>query len=262
MTVLLPFANFTDSHGSPPSTVELNSLDPTPTGTVNYLVSFLDPLAALETKYAFTSQDGYFNDRGQNEKYLLSTNGHNSAGDGYYVLMPNGNVYAFVPGVLGLESTLDQSPVFSVAPSVYANPALLTGNTGSPIVTSGTNPLYNLKIQYGLANPVIPADFNARQSNEQYLLSTNGSNPSGGGYFVLMPDNKLYAWQGSLAANQLVADFNVAPYAALGNVYANPTLLTSAVLPTAVGVTAATTTASGGILTLTAAAGFDRALST
>ncbi len=239
------------SHGSS-ALVSLSSLDPAPAGPINYTVTFADPLLTLKDTYGLTLQDGYFNVRGQSEKYLLSANGSNKAGGGWYVLMPTGNLYAWNGS---MASTLASTPVAVTAPSVWYNPSLLTANTGAPIVTAGTNPLYDLKIQLGLVTPSNPAYNGERGEDEEYLLSTNGSNPAGGGWYVLMPDDKLYAWDGSIAADQLVADLN--PY---GNVYANPGLLTNAALPTAVGVAATTNSAVGGSLTLTPAAGFDRAV--
>jgi hypothetical protein len=247
---LSPIGNVSIPHGQTPSAISLNAVNNDgPSGTLSFLApTLLDPLAALETKFALTPQDGYFNLRGQSEKYLLSGDGSNPAGSGWYLLMPSGGLYAWDGH--SLPTTLAQAPVATVPASVYANPALLTGNTGAPIVTSGTNPLYNLKIQFGLVTAPIAADTNMHGANELYLQSSNGSNSAYQGLYVLMPDDKLYAWRGSLAANSLVADLT--PY---GNVYANPSLLTSAVLPTAVGVTASI---AANQLTLTALPGFDR----
>ncbi len=233
------------------ATINLNASDPNGY-SLSFTASLLDPLLAIKTTYGLTLQDGYFNERGRSEKYLLSTNGSNAAGGGWYVLMPTGSLYAWNGSI---ASTLASIPVAATAPSVWYNPSLLTANTGAPIVTAGTNPLYDLKIQLGLVTPSNPAYNDERGDDEEYLQSTNGSNAAGGGWYVLMPDDKLYAWNGSIAADQLVADLN--PY---GNVYAIPALLTNASLPTALGVTATTNTAGGGSLTLTPAAGFDRAV--
>ncbi len=256
--VLLPLAgSITASHGAAPVPISLNSLDPTPTGAVSYTVTFADPLLTLKNTYGLSLQDGYFNYRNRSEKYFKSTNGSNSAGNGFYVLMPTGNLYTYVPDAANdLNATLAVAPVGTVPISVYANPALLAGNTGLPIATAGTNSLYDLKIQYGL---VTAPTFNKFGADEYEFQSSNNSNKAGGGLYVLMPDNKLYASGASLAVNQLVADFNLAPYST--NVYANRALLTGAVLPTAVGVAAATSSANGGELTLTPIAGFDRSVS-
>ena len=200
--------------------------------------------------------DGYFNQGGQNEKYLLSNNGSNAANGGYYILMPTGNIYSWDGN---LTSTLSTTPLPSpiagqettTTPSVWYNPALLTNNTGQPIVTSGTNPLYDLSVQFGLTQPAFGLDFNG--ANEEYFISNNGSNAANGGYYVLKPNDMLYAWGGSAGARIPVADLT-----ADGHVYADPALLTSATLPTAIGVTYSVT--GSGDLTLTPLAGFDRSV--
>ncbi len=336
IAVVLPFnTSVTATHGSTLAPISLDSLDPTPNGPVTYTVTFQDPLDAVRAQYGLTLADGYFNYRGQDEKYLLSNNDSNSAGKGYYVLMPTGKLYAYKPDALNdLAATLAQVPVAATSPSVWYNPALLANNYGAPIVTAGTNPFYDLKIQYGLVNPVTAENTNG--ANEEYLHSSNNSNAPNGGTYVLMPDNRLYALAGgTLATRKLVADFNLAPYAAavpttnttinqaggitaaattltvassagfptvpfvvridselmqvtqisgtvwtvtrgfdgttavthangavvaFGNVYANPSLLTSAVLPIAVGINSTTSTNNGGLLTLTPLAGFDRSV--
>ncbi len=234
-TVLLTLAGpNTISHGST-ALVSLSSVDPNPVGPVSYTVTFADPLLTLKTTYGLTLQDGLFNYRGENEKYLLSNNGSNSANGGWYVLMPNGNLYAYVKDAANdLNATLAQAPVAILAPSVWYNPSLLAGNTGAPLATSGTNPLYDLKIQYGLVTAATSDKFGA---NEMDLSSSNLSNKAGGGLYVLMPDDKLYASGVSLGVNQLVADFTQAPYAA-----AVPSISTTVNL--AGGLTAAATTLS------------------
>jgi hypothetical protein len=240
------------NHGQTAPPINLSSLIRNPIGAELFTTTLVDPLFALKTKFGLTLQDGYFNQHGQDEKYLLSNNGSNKAGGGWYVLMPTGNLYAWNGS---MTSTLASAPVATTAPSVWYNPSLLTANTGAPIATAGTNPLYDLKIQFGVVTPMNPAYTDGRGDDEEYLQSTNGSNPTGGGWYVLMPNDELFAWNGSIATDQLVADLN--PYA---NVYANPALLTSAALPTAPGVTASTIQTNGGSLTLTAAAGFDRSV--
>ena len=188
--------------------------------------------------------------RGQNEKYLLSSNGSNAANGGYYILMPTGDIYAW--NGISIQSTILQTPInpLSADPAVYNNPLFSRAHTGAPLV-SGTNPLYNLKVEFGLTSPAV--GFNLRGANEWYLHSSNGSNAANGGYYMLLPNDTLVAWNGTAYANgNLVADLS-----ADGNVYANPSLLTSATLPTSVGVTASV---SGGLLTLTPAAGFDRSM--
>ena len=228
------------------STISLNTLIPNPTGTVTFSATLHDPLADLKKQYGLTIKDGYFSYRGQNEKYLLSNNGSNPAGGGWFVLMPSGNLLAW-------NGSLATSPLVITLPkSVYDNPALLTTNMGVPIVTTGGNPLYDLKVKLGLVKMAF--GFNYRGFNEYYLQSSNLSNSANGGYYVLLPNGTLLAWDGnSVATSPLAVDLS--PY---GNVYSNPTLLTNASLPTAVGVTALVNQSGGGSVTLTPIPGFDR----
>ena len=39
--------------------------------------------------------------------------------------------------------------------------------------------------------------YNARGVQEKYFVSGNGSNPAGGGYYILLPNGNLYAWIGN-----------------------------------------------------------------
>ena len=56
---------------------------------------------ALEQQYDLMETTGVtnylLNSHGAQEKYLVSSNGSNPAGGGYYVLFPNGNMFAFAP---------------------------------------------------------------------------------------------------------------------------------------------------------------------
>ncbi len=64
-----------------------------------------------------------YNARYAQEKYLVSGNGSNAAGGGYYVLMPNGNLYAWTNN--DLTSTLTTAPVVTLPTAFYQNPAFL-----------------------------------------------------------------------------------------------------------------------------------------
>ena len=243
--VLPVIGNVSVPYGSTPTPIALHASDADVGVALIYSVVLHDPLADLETRYGLISKDGYFNYRGQGEKYLLSANGSNAGGGGWYVLMPTGSLLAW-NGSLATSSLVATLPT-----SVYANPALLTNKTGVPLVTSGANPLYDLKLKFGLVTPA--SSFHYRGANEYYLRSSNNSNALHGGWYVLTANNALLAWNGSLNTSTLVA--NLTPF---GNVYANPALLTSASLPTTIGVTASIDPASGGTLTLTPTLGFDR----
>ena len=117
------------------------------------------------------------------------------------------------------------------------------------------NPLYNVKVEYGLTAPDIAAAYDKRGGNEKYFQSTDGSNLAGGGYYVLMPNNRLYAWDGvSLATT--IAQTPLADLTYFG-VYANTSLLYNAVQLPASSVTASfTNTSTGGTLTLSWPSGY------
>ena len=63
---------------------------------------------------------------GAGEKYLMSGNGSNAAGGGY-VLMPNGNLYAWTDN--SLAASLAYAPVATLLTSYYQNPAQLIAAT-------------------------------------------------------------------------------------------------------------------------------------
>jgi hypothetical protein len=173
-----------------------------------------------------------------------------------------GTVRVTVTASDGAEST-SQSFLFTVADSAPTvqpiNPVAASSATGSTTVNyttttfngatvqpaasiAGYNPLFSLKALDGLNQADLTQYFNIRGQNEKYFLSTNGSNPAGGGWYILMPTDKLYAWNGvslsSTLATGLVADFTQSPYAGLGNVYNNTALLYNATQPAAPNITA------------------------
>ncbi len=243
------------THGSTPASISLNAVDNDPATTLTFSTSLLDPLFTLQQQFGLTTPDiaAAFNVRGQGEKYLQSSNGSNAANAGYYVLMPTGDLYAW--NGESIQTTVLQTPIATLSPSVYDNPLLLTSTTGVPLV-SGTNPLVNLQTEFGLVTPELTSRFNQLGGNEKWLHSSNGSNAANGGWYLLLPNDTLVAWGGtSFATGNLAA--NLSTYS---NVYANPSLLTAAVLPTSVGVTASVNPAGGGSLTLTPAPGFDRSV--
>jgi hypothetical protein len=254
----------TVAHGTISTTINLNISD-AEYDSVTATVTLTDPIYTnVSSVYGLHSAEltQYYNYRGAREKYFVSSNGSNPAGGGYYVLMPTNKLYAWAGT---LAATLAQSPVADFTSStyatvdVYANPALMTSNTGTPLVTVD-NPLYDLKVKYGLNTAA--QYFNYRGANEWYLRSNNGSNPNGGGWYLLLPNNTLVAWNNSISNYTLVADL-----ASYGSVYATPTLLTSAKPVTAVGVTASISpnpipfsSQPGGTLTITPTAGFERSV--
>ena len=106
---------------STPAVITLGSLSYSAPTTSN------DTLQTLEQQFDLGDPSGngsyLYNARGAEEKYLISGNGSNSAGGGYYLLMPNGNLYAWAGS---LSTTFAAAPVGSPGAAVYVNPALLS----------------------------------------------------------------------------------------------------------------------------------------
>ena len=226
----------TATQGGSPTTVTLGGASGNGTLTYSVAVSGYNPLYDLQQQFGLNQADltQYFNVRGQNEKYFLSTNGSNPAGAGYYVLMPTDQLYAW--DGISLAATLNLKPVadFTQAPyaglgNVYNNTALLykAALPADPTVASNSGSLFSIQTEFGLTTPDQSQYFNERGQNEKYLQSTNGSNPAGAGWYVLMPTDKLYAWDG-LSIATTIADPPVANFTADGNVYAQPSLLYAA----------------------------------
>jgi subtilisin-like proprotein convertase family protein len=108
------------------------------------------------------------------------------------------------------------------------------GDNSPPVYrvdVTGYNPLYDVKVKYGLTNSAIM--FNATGHSEWFFLSTNGSNAPGGGYYVLV-NNKLYAWTGNYnttVAASAVVDFSDTAFGGV-NVSAAPNMIPKASEPT------------------------------
>ncbi len=69
----------------------------------------------------------YFNAHGAQEKYLASVNNSNPAGGNFYVLLPNGNLYAWTGN--SLNTSLANPPVASLPTFYYDNPGFLLNAT-------------------------------------------------------------------------------------------------------------------------------------
>ncbi len=65
----------------------------------------------------------YFNGNGGQEKYLVSGNGSNPAGSGYYFVLPNGNLYAWNGNSLATSEAI--GPLVTLNSAVYTDPTQL-----------------------------------------------------------------------------------------------------------------------------------------
>ena len=104
--------------------------------------------------------------------------------------------------------TLTVNPTTStVAASTHAT-ATLTPSSGSSYTSvqiGGYSLPFTVEQQLDLTAPPGTSNYfyNARGGFEKYLVSGNGSNPgAGGGYYILLPNGNLYAWNG----NSLTSD--------------------------------------------------------
>ncbi|MEZ6142404.1 MAG: hypothetical protein R3B84_17735, partial [Zavarzinella sp.] len=159
--------------------------------------------AAPYTKNAF----------GQQEWWFASTNGSNPQGGKLFFLLPNGQLYAW--DGFQFNTSLARGPIASLAGTgAYEDPSKLTQARPQFI----EDPLFELKDRYGLTK----ADFgfNVRGQQEKYFLSTNGSNPQGAGYYLLMPNGDLLAWRGTIASSIFVTNVGVAVYNNPEKIYA------------------------------------------
>jgi hypothetical protein len=146
---------------------------------------------------------------------------------------------------------------------VYTDPTQLT-NAAPPYIPAA----YNVEQSLDLQAPAPNYFYNARGVQEEYLVSGNGSNPAGGGYFVLLPNGNLYAWDGNLdtsLANAPVASVPTLYYQNPGyliNATADPSVIAIlqvvAQIPTSVQTTdiTASINASTNTLTVTDTTGY------
>ncbi len=186
------------------------------------------PLLAIEQQYDLMAPPGatnyFLNARGAQEEYLVSGNGSNPAGSGYYILLPNGNMFAFVPDAKNDLLSTEAGAAISLGKAVYANPSELT--LAAPAYNASA---YDAEQSLDLQGPGDPNFFfNSRGYQEKYLVSDNGSNAAGAGYYILLPNGNLYAWVGdSMAASLANAPVATVPFA----FYQNPNFLINAAAP-------------------------------
>ena len=225
----------TINHGTP-ATATL-----TPSAGTSYTsvsIAGYNPLYAVEQQLDLTAPTAnyYYNSRGAGEKYLVSGNGSNPTGGGYYILFPNGNLYAFTPDASNDLISTEAATATSVGTAAYAAPALLTG------ATPGYTPsVYNVEESLELQAPPGASNFfyNSNGAEEKYLYSST-SNTAAGGYYILLPNGNIYAWTGALATTLAAGPVGTVPTL----YYQNPNLLISAAAPNGLASVSSTPTSA------------------
>jgi hypothetical protein len=109
-------------------------------------------------------------------------------------------------------------------------------NVTYQVQVTGDNPAYDLQQSLNLTYTGNYLQ-NAIGLNEKWLQSTT-SNLSNGGWYAILPDGEIKAWEGGDSVGSTVANLGSA-------VYANPSILYNAAAP------AAGASFSGNVLTLT-----------
>jgi hypothetical protein len=156
----------------------------------------------------------FYNTRGYKEKYLISNNGSNLEEGSYYMLLPNGNLYAWDNN--SVPTTLNSGFfVTNVGTAAYKNPTLLT-NAQPGYDPAAFSTQQTLDLASGGANYF----YNNRGEQEKYLVSQKT-----GTYYIMMPNGNLYAF----IDNSIIDTLDAAPVAALPSYYyQNPTFLFNA----------------------------------
>jgi hypothetical protein len=212
-------------------------------------------LKALETQYQFMAVGPAMGVAAQ----ALHSNQPGPGAMGFYLLTPNGNIYAY-DGSGNLATTLANSAniIATVDPGVFVNPALLTNATVSP----GMYPLLQ-QTEQKFDLQALPDGFHTGlMGNAAKWLFSPVMNSQNQHFYtlVLSPNGTqalLYAWDGGSKA----VPTGAMPVAVLDpSVYANPMLLLNAKAPeAATGVTVNGGTTSvpvNGMLTLAAPTSF------
>ena len=158
---------------SPSASVPYNKQVTVPVSSVGaptVQVSGFNPLFAVRQQLDLSPPAGtssyFYNARGYQEKYLVSGNGSNTGAGGYYVIMPNGNLYAWLSN--SMTTTLAADPVAQPGTIAYADPTQLTAalppyNATASSIENGLD----LQVPPGAGNYFV----NSRGDQEKYLLS-------------------------------------------------------------------------------------------
>jgi hypothetical protein len=178
--------------------------------------------------------------------FVLKANANNSFGNPYYLLSGAGGLFAYDGSGSFTHTFANVTPVATLDPGVYVNPALLTGALASPGLYPqllAAEQRYDLSgLGYGIAGA--PA----------YVLSSPSNNLNGNHYYLLNSNGGVYAYDGSGSYAHTFANSANLVVTLDPLIYSNPALLTSAKAPeAAAGVTASLV---NGTLTLNAPTSF------
>jgi hypothetical protein len=179
--------------------------------------------------------------------YVLHSNQAGPGFEGYYLLEPDGDLYAY-DGSGSYAHTIANSAnlVTTLDPSIYAEPSLLLNAQAAP----GLYPqLYQIETQYDFKD-VGYYIYGA----PAYVLSAASNNANGNPYYLLNSNGDLYAYDGSGSYAHTFANSANLVATLDPSVYSNPSLLTNATAPVA--ATGVTATLTNGSLTLNAPASF------
>jgi hypothetical protein len=177
---------------------------------------------------------------------VLQADANNSFGNPYYLLSPAGGLYAYDGSGSYAHTFANVTPIATLDPSVYANPALLTGALASPGLYSQ---LLAVEQQYDLTGIAYLV-----AGSPAYVLSSPINNANGNPYYLLNTNGNLYAYDGSGSYTQTFSNSANVVATLDPSIYGNPTLLTSAKSPVvATGVRASLV---NGTLTLNAPSTF------
>jgi hypothetical protein len=199
-------------------TATASSSEPGASVSLSASVSSYSPLFALEQRYRFQGVQ-YYND-GSDSAYILQAAGNNRNGNPYYLLAPDGGLFAYAGGSYANTFDSAANEIASLGSLVYADPTLLTA--ALPAIDYAA--LHGLLQQYHFHGLQYYTDGTA---NSAYVLQAASDNANGNPFYLLTPAGGLYAYgNGSYAdtfANPANLVATVDP-----DVYVNPTLLTGA----------------------------------
>jgi pimeloyl-ACP methyl ester carboxylesterase len=198
----------------------------------------------LMQQYSFTGL-GYFTFEAT--AYVLHSSQPGAGSGGYYLLLPNGNLYAY-DGSGSYAHTIANSAnlLTSLDPSIYSEPSLLLNAQAAPGLYAQ---LAQVELQYDLKGLGY-----STYGAPAYVLTAPSNNANGNPYYLLNSNGNLYAYDGSGSyAHTFATSANL--IATLDpSVFTIPTLLTNAKSPEA--TTGVTATLSNGTLTLNAPPSF------